>query len=360
MIGAAIGDDVHVGGVVRFLQMAEQLGYEVRCLGPAVSVERLLEEVAAYDPEIVAVGYRLTPESGRAVLAHLARAAREQGQAGRRWVLGATDPVAEHGRALGFFEAVFGGSADWQDVVDYLRGAPTRKAGGIPPQTLVERILWKRPFPLLRHHFGQPTVEATVEGIRRISEAGVLDVISLGTDQNAQEHFFRPEEMDPREHGAGGVPVRTPDDLRALYAASRTGNYPLMRCYSGTRDQLAWAEMLHETIHNAWAAVPLFWYSQLDGRSQRTLLESIPEVQAVFRWHAERGIPVESNESHHWSLRDAPDVVAVAAAYIAAYNAKQAGVTDYVQQLMWNNPPLTSPAMDLAKMLAKLELVESL
>ncbi|MFB5085573.1 cobalamin B12-binding domain-containing protein, partial [Symbiobacterium thermophilum] len=127
MIGAAIGDDVHVGGVVRFLQMAEQLGYEVRCLGPAVSVERLLEEVAAYDPEIVAVGYRLTPESGRAVLAHLARAAREQGQAGRRWVLGATDPVAEHGRALGFFEAVFGGSADWQDVVDYLRGAPTRK-----------------------------------------------------------------------------------------------------------------------------------------------------------------------------------------------------------------------------------------
>lgn len=360
VIGAAIGDDVHVGGVVRFLQMAEQLGYEVRCLGPAVSVERLLEEVAAYDPEIVAVGYRLTPESGRAVLAHLARAAREQGQAGRRWVLGATDPVAEHGRALGFFEAVFGGSADWQDVVDYLRGAPTRKAGGIPPQTLVERILWKRPFPLLRHHFGQPTVEATVEGIRRISEAGVLDVISLGTDQNAQEHFFRPEEMDPREHGAGGVPVRTPDDLRALYAASRTGNYPLMRCYSGTRDQLAWAEMLHETIHNAWAAVPLFWYSQLDGRSQRTLLESIPEVQAVFRWHAERGIPVESNESHHWSLRDAPDVVAVAAAYIAAYNAKQAGVTDYVQQLMWNNPPLTSPAMDLAKMLAKLELVESL
>jgi len=359
-LGAAIGDDVHVGGVVRFLQMAEQLGYEVRFLGPAVAVERLLEEVTAWDPEIVAVGYRLTPESGRAVLAHLAEVARERGQAGRRWVLGATDPVAEQGRALGFFEAVFGGSADWQEVVDFLRGAPTQKAGGMPPQTLVERILWKRPFPLLRHHFGQPTVAATVEGIRRISEAGVLDVISLGTDQNAQEHFFRPEEMDPREHGAGGVPVRTPDDLRALYEASRTGNYPLMRCYSGTRDQLAWAEMLHETIRNAWAAVPLFWYSQLDGRSQRPLLESIPEVQTVFRWHAERGIPVESNESHHWSLRDAPDVVAVAAAYIAAYNARQAGVTDYIQQLMWNNPPLTSPAMDLAKMLAKLELVESL
>ena len=33
---------------------------------------------------------------------------------------------------------------------------------------------------------------------------------------------------------------------------------------------------------------------------------------------------------------------------------------NYVQQLMWNNPPGMSPAMDLAKMLAKLELVESL
>jgi hypothetical protein len=79
-----------------------------------------------------------------------------------------------------------------------------------------------------------------------------------------------------------------------------------------------------------------------------------------MRWHAEHGIPVEMNESHHWSLRDAPDVVAVVAAYLAAYNARAAGVQDYVQQLMFNNPPSTSPAMDLGKMLAKLELVESL
>jgi hypothetical protein len=79
-----------------------------------------------------------------------------------------------------------------------------------------------------------------------------------------------------------------------------------------------------------------------------------------MRWHAERGIPVEMNESHHWSLRDAPDVVAVVAAYLAAYNARAAGVRDYVQQLMFNNPPSTSPVMDLGKMLAKLELVEGL
>jgi hypothetical protein len=118
--------------------------------------------------------------------------------------------------------------------------------------------------------------------------------------------------------------------------------------------------MLASTIHNAWCAIPLFWYTQLDGRSPRPLRESIPETQELMRWHAENGIPVEMNESHHWSLRDAPDVVAVVAAYLAAYNARAAGVQNYVQQLMFNNPPSTSPVMDLGKMLAKLSLVESL
>ena len=97
-----------------------------------------------------------------------------------------------------------------------------------------------------------------------IAEARCLDVISLGTDQNAQEHFFRPEEMDPDEHGAGGVPVRTPDDLRAIYQASRRGNYPLMRSYSGTRDHLQYADMLVRTINNAWCATSLFWFNAMD------------------------------------------------------------------------------------------------
>lgn len=355
-----MGDCVHVGGVVHFLQMAEREGHEVCMLGPAVAVEKVVAAAQDWGADVVAVGYRLTPESGRRVLGALKEAADGAGQLGRRWILGATDPVAEVARELDFFEAIFGSSSELQEQLDFLRGTKTSAEKAIPPQQLVDRILWKKPYPLLRHHFGQPSMAATAEGIAKIAEAGVLDVISLGPDQNAQEHFFRPDEMDPREHGAGGVPVRTREDLAALYAASRRGNYPLMRCYSGTRDQMQWAELLVETINNAWCAIPLFWYSQLDGRSQRPLELSIPEVQAVMRWHGQRGIPVESNESHHWSLRDAPDAVAVAAAYIAAYNARQAGVQDYVQQLMWNNPPLTSPAMDLAKMLAKLELVEGL
>jgi hypothetical protein len=59
-------------------------------------------------------------------------------------------------------------------------------------------------------------------------------------------------------------------------------------------------------------------------------------------------------------MRDAPDVVYVAAGYLSAYNARSMGVTDYLAQFMFNSPPGTSDAMDLAKMLAILDLVSPL
>ena len=361
IVGAAIGDCVHVAGVVNFLNLAEQLGYHTICLGPAVGVDELLDRVAELDPAVVAVGYRLTPENCRSLLGELAAKAVVRGEGGRSWLFGGTEPCVAIAEETGLFQKAFASGASKQAVVAYLRGEQTAAAPGAPPpQTLAERIRWKAPYPLIRHHFGRPNVPETVAGVAEIAQAGSLDVLSLGTDQNAQEHFFRPAEMDPNAHGAGGVPVRTPDDLAQIYAHTRLGNYPIMRCYSGTRDTLRWAPMLAETIHNAWCAIPLFWYTQLDGRSLRPLRESIPETQALMRWHAEHGIAVEMNESHHWSLRDAPDVVAVVAAFLAAYNARSCGVRDYVQQLMFNNPPSTSPIMDLGKMLAKLELVEGL
>jgi glutamate mutase epsilon subunit len=95
-------------------------------------------------------------------------------------------------------------------------------------------------------------------------------------------------------------------------------------------------------------------------RSRRPLKEAIIENQCNMRWNARHEIPVEVNESHQWSLRNAHDTLAVAMAYLAAYNAKKMGVTHYVSQYMFNSPLGTSPLMDLAKMLAKIELIESL
>src|SRR5215469_15539470 len=361
IVGAAIGDCVHVAGVVNVLNLAEQLGYRTVCLGPAVSVDDLLAQVRAHDPALVAVGYRLTPENCRNLLTELRAKAEASGEARRAWLFGGTEPCVAVARETGLFQTTFASGTSKQAVVAYLRGGQDDAGQAVPPpQTLAGRIGWKAPYPLLRHHFGRPTVEETLAGVVEIARAECLDVLSLGTDQNAQEHFFRPDEMDPGAHGAGGVPVRSEEDLAAIYAHTRLGNHPLLRCYSGTRDTLRWAPMLARSINNAWCAIPLYWYTRLDGRSPRPLREAIPETQVLMRWHAEHGVPVEMNESHHWSLRDAPDVVAVVAAYLAAHNARAAGVRDYLQQLMFNNPPSTSPAMDLGKMLAKLELVETL
>jgi hypothetical protein len=114
------------------------------------------------------------------------------------------------------------------------------------------------------------------------------------------------------------------------------------------------------TINNAWGAIPLCWYSVADGRSKRTVEEAMREHRQVMAWYAARDIPVEVNESHQWSLRDAHDSLAVAMAFLAAYNARKAGVRDYVSQYMFNTPPGTSAEMDIAKMLAKQELIGGL
>ena len=89
------------------------------------------------------------------------------------------------------------------------------------------------------------------------------------------------------------MPLRHPQDLYDLYQASRCGNYPLLRIYSGTRDLLQWAELAVDSINNAWGAIPLCWYSELDGRSDRPLAAALAENLAAMAWYAERGLPVE-------------------------------------------------------------------
>jgi methylmalonyl-CoA mutase cobalamin-binding subunit len=361
VIAAALGECVHVAGIANFLRLAENAGWNTIFLGPAVSIEKVIEAAQSENADLVGVSYRLTPETGERLLGEFAEAADELHSRGVRFAFGGTPPVAEKARQLGFFERVFDGSDPTESVLSYLKGAD---AGANPeldfPKTTIERIAWKSPFPLIRHHFGLPTLQATLEGITQISKANALDVISLGIDQDAQENFFHPERQDPRRKGAGGVPVRSRADYEALFAASRYGNYPLMRTYSGTDDFISLAEMYLETISQAWCAIPLFWFNQMDGRGPWDLEGSIREHQQVMQWYGERGVPVELNEPHHWGMRDAPDVVYVVSAYLSAYNARAFGVKDYIAQLMFNSPPGLSDAMDLAKMLAVLRLIEPL
>jgi hypothetical protein len=360
VLGASLENDVHTGGIVNFLHIAEENGYTATFLGPAVPIGRLIAAIREAEPDLVAISYRLTPENAKKVLRELKEAVEREGLRKRRFVFGGTPPCAKEAADVGFFDAVFDGSQPIHEIVAWLRGEAAALGEEAYAHRLIERIEKTQPWPLLRHHFGMPAVEDTVRGAQEIAEARVLDVLSIAPDQNAQEFFFRAEERRPELDGAGGVMLRSPEDLKRLYETTRTGNFPLLRCYSGTNDLVKWAAMLDDTIRIAWGAVPLFWYSQLDGRSKRPMDVSIGENVEAMAWYASRQIPVEVNDSHQWSLRDASDGVAVAAAFLAAYNAKKAGVRDYVAQYMFNNPRGTSPANDLAKMFAKIELVEGL
>ena len=360
IIGASLGNCVHVGGVVNFLELAEQQGYDTFFLGPAVSVEELICAVIETNPDNIAVGYRLTPNNSYMLFDGLKSEMEKFDLVDKQLFFGGTQPTAEVARKSGLFDIIFDGTENIDQIIGFLKGGSSINELQDNADNLVDRIESKYPHPIIRHHLGLPDLDETVEGVKRLAESQVLDVISIAPDQNAQEYFFQQDKMDKALDGAGGVPLRTKKDFLRLYEATKNGNYPLMRCYSGTNDVFKMANILLKTINNAWAAVPLCWYNVLDGRGPRKVVDSIRENQELMKWHGNRNVPLEVNEAHHWSLRDAHDTIAVVMAYLAAYNAKKMGIKHYIAQYMFNTPPGTSPQMDLAKMLAKIELIESL
>jgi len=184
IVAGALGECVHVAGVSNFLRLADQTGWRTIFLGPAVSIERLIETAHREKANLVGVSYRLTPETGDLLLGEFAEAADELHSSGVRFAFGGTPPVTQRARKTGFFEICFDGTETTDQVIAFLKSeqAADRSETNFP-QTAIRRIEWKSPFPLIRHHFGQPDIEATRKGIEEIADSGVLDVISLGIDQ---------------------------------------------------------------------------------------------------------------------------------------------------------------------------------
>ena len=199
-----------------------------------------------------------------------------------------------------------------------------------------------------------------VDGIQKISNSKVLDIISIAPDQAAQEWLHHPEIIRTKPKGSGGVPIRKSEHLEMLSSMRWTGNHPLLRIYSGTQDLVKNAELFHVTINNAWAAIPIFWYSSLDGRGPLNIQDAIEEHFKAIIWHAEHKIPVEVNDPHQWGLRSATDQMVVADAYICARIAKELGVSHYIEQLMFNTPVGNTYKCDLARVLAMIEIVAPL
>ncbi|MFX1267202.1 MAG: methionine synthase [Promethearchaeota archaeon] len=358
---ACVGQCVHVAGPYSFMNIASQLGFECLFLGPATPNSVIIDKIEIFKPNILGLSYRLTPATLRPILQQFKEKYEKLKHKPKQLFFAGTPEVVKVAKGFDFFDNYFIGGESKYKIISILRNdlVASEEREKISME-LISRIKWKKPYPIIRAHFGLPKMKDTIKGIRKIADAEVLDVISIAPDQNTQANYFHPKDQVKELSGAGGVPIRSKEDFLNLHKARLTGNYPLLRIYAGSRDFIKLAELYRETIHNAWSAIPIFWFNQMDGRGPLTLKESIKQHLDAIKWHAENNIPVEVNDPHHWSLRDAPDAVAVADMYLCGIIAKSLGVKHFIAQYMFNTPPSSSFDMDLAKILAKDELLHTL
>ena len=215
------------------------------------------------------------------------------------------------------------------------------------------------PIPVLRSHFGIPSasIEPTVEGIRELAMARVLDEVSLGSSDLSQRFFGHPE-MFERLKNDGGVPYKTYDDLVKLYQASRCGNYPGVKPYCHVVDLVSFVHqcLAAGMLCGAHQAVPLYWFNELDGRGPATVRDSIKQHFAAVRELAKFGIPVEMNDPNQWSSRWAHDTIIVTSYALISAVMTMCGVHNMILQMQFNKPKETGDYADLAKMQAGLEL----
>ncbi len=358
---ACIGQCVHVAGAYNFMNIATQLDYDCIFLGPATQIHTIIEELKKLKPEIVGLSYRLTPSTVNPLLEEFKNQYEELNVKPKRLFFAGTPEVVEQAKNYEIFDHFFVGGESKYQILTLLKGENQQHADECNiPTDLISRIKWKKPYPVLRAHFGLSNLDDTIKGVQELARAEVLDIISIAPDQNTQENYFHPEDRVQSLSGAGGVPLKEENDFIKLHEARLTGNFPLLRIYAGTRDFIQLSELYQRTIKNAWAAIPIFWFNQMDGRGPLSLEESIKHHLEAIKWHAKNDIPVEINDPHHWSLRDAPDAIEVADMFLCGIIAKNLGVKHFIAQYMFNTPPSSSLEMDLAKNLAKDELLQGL
>jgi uncharacterized protein (TIGR01319 family) len=410
MVGA-IGKCVHNLGVENFADWMKDRGdgfFPVK-LGPAVPIEEVINKVREARPEIVGVSMRLGDLHVDRLISEFIESATKYGlhpqQSGIRYAFSGLRPAANLVRAMTglpleedrfsrederhfdlediraefadrphfqhFFELVADDYITMAELEEFAAGRAERKEAeeALWSDHLVERIQQVRACqnrPIIRAHIGiaAETIEPTVAAIEKLADAETFEVVSLAPDQTSQEllaKFIRGEE-DPSKYlaGQGGAPIRTIEDLRRLKSATRRGNFPLTRIYTGTDELVELAKLYEEHLNMAFPAVPIFFYNQIDGRGPISIRDSFDEHYATIRWWAERGKPLEINDPHQWGLRYASDDMQVTDHVLVAVIALKLGIRHYVMQQMFELPPAISALDDLAKMKGAYELIEPL
>lgn len=250
---------------------------------------------------------------------------------------------------------------------DYLSLAPFDRSGypefGRAQDSVLARLRHAAgagALPLYRAHMGEylpdreEAVRLFLQWTREMAARGHLDVLSIGSSQLSQSRFG--EDWGESTNG-GGVPLNSPEEFAAAWAAARP---MLVRSYAGTKNLAGMARMNEETIHNAWHALSIWWFCRTDNRGPYPLRENLNQMLAALRYIASVGTPFEPNVPHHFAFRGADDATYVLSGYIAARAAKAAGVRRLIAQNMLNTPKYTWGVEDLAKSRALLRLLRSL
>lgn len=218
----------------------------------------------------------------------------------------------------------------------------------------------KHSLPIIRTHSGpyNPNrMEALKEynsWCRTLAQTQLLDVLSIGSSQLTQAHFG--ENWDGLPNG-GGVPVNSEMEYRII----RENALPmLVRTYSGTKDVPGLARIHERALNISWHALSFWWFDELDGRGQNTLLENLKEHFETVRYIVTTGKPVEPNVPHHFAFRGADDITYIVSGFLAAKACKKLGVKHLILQNMLNTPKYTWGIQDLAKGRAMLKLVREL
>ncbi|MGD2147589.1 MAG: glutamate mutase L, partial [Anaerolineae bacterium] len=411
VLAGSIGDCVHSLGVETFAEWMEDRGegYLAVKLGPAVAIDDVINKIRESQPEVVGISMRLGDLHVDSLIGEFITQAALYDllpeESGIRYAFGGLRPAANLVRAMtgipvqedkfsppedrhfdleeiaenysdiaafqGFFALVVDDYVTMEELEAFASGEFVAVGPDDIPwaDSLLDRVEQVRALedrPIIRAHIGvaADSIEPTIRAVEMMAEAECLEIVSLAPDQPSQEYlakFIRGEE-DPDKYlkGQGGVPIRSKEDLARLKAATKRGNYPMTRIYSGTDELVELAKLFEGEFNMPFPAVPIFFYNELDGRGPISIRDSFDEHFEVMRWWAAQGKALEINDPHQWQLRNSTDDLLVTDHVMAGVVALKVGIEDYVMQMMYDLPPGASGLNDLAKFQGAYELIEPL
>lgn len=234
---------------------------------------------------------------------------------------------------------------------------------GTSKDSYLERLIYskkKKSLPIIRTHSG-PYNPNRYEALKEynswcddLAKSKLLDVLSIGSSQLTQSHFG--EDWDGLANG-GGVPINSEIEYKVI---AEKASPMLVRTYSGTKNVPELARIHERALNISWHALSFWWFNQLDGRGNNSLLDNLREHFDAVKYIATTNKPVEPNVPHHFSFRGGDDITYIVSGYMAAKVCKQLGIKHLILQNMLNTPKYTWGIQDLAKGRALLKLVRTL